>query len=92
MWHPGQRSNEASLRSGKRCSAQRFGARGNCFDLSGHSLRLIQVHSKLQIVLNKDISIVELSNASFFDFTPKEMETAATMMQVMRFVHLVARK
>ena len=39
---------------------EKVGINDNFFDLGGHSLLLIQVHSKLQKVLRRDISITDL--------------------------------
>lgn len=39
---------------------EKVGINHNFFDLGGHSLLMVQVHSKLYQTLNKDISIVEM--------------------------------
>ena len=39
---------------------EKVGINHNFFDLGGHSLLMVQVHSKLYQILNKDISIVEM--------------------------------
>lgn len=40
--------------------AEKVGIHHNFFDLGGHSLLMVQVHSKLYQVLNKELSIVEM--------------------------------
>ncbi|MBE9209291.1 amino acid adenylation domain-containing protein [Nostoc sp. LEGE 06077] len=39
---------------------EKVGIHHNFFDIGGHSLLMVQVHSKLQKVLNRDISILDL--------------------------------
>ena len=39
---------------------EKVGIHHNFFDLGGHSLLMVQVHSKLYQILNRDISIVEM--------------------------------
>ncbi len=41
-------------------SLERVGTQENFFDLGGHSLLMVQVQSKLQILLNRDIAIIDL--------------------------------
>jgi len=41
-------------------NVEKVGIYDNFFDLGGHSLLMVQVHSKLREVFNKDISIVDL--------------------------------
>jgi len=43
-----------------RLDLEKVGIHDNFFDLGGHSLLLIQVHSQLQKLLNRDISITDL--------------------------------
>jgi acyl carrier protein len=40
--------------------AEKVGVNDNFFDLGGHSLLMIQVHSKLQEVLSKTLTVIEL--------------------------------
>ena len=39
---------------------EKVGIHDNFFDLGGHSLLIVQAHSKLQELLQRDISILEL--------------------------------
>lgn len=39
---------------------QKVGIHHNFFDLGGHSLLMVQIHTKLRATLNRDISMVEL--------------------------------
>jgi acyl carrier protein len=39
---------------------ERVGTRDNFFDLGGHSLRLVMVHSKLVQILSRELSVVDL--------------------------------
>src|SRR5260370_18694132 len=39
---------------------EKVGVNDNFFDLGGHSLLLIQLQSKLQEVLNRDVSLIEM--------------------------------
>jgi amino acid adenylation domain-containing protein len=58
---------------------EKVGVNDNFFDLGGHSLLLIQLQSKLQEVLNRDVSLIELfkyptisSLAVYFSQEPRE--------------------
>jgi amino acid adenylation domain-containing protein len=44
----------------KTLNVERIGINDNFFDLGGHSLLIVQVHSKLREVLNRDISITDM--------------------------------
>ncbi|MBH8561817.1 amino acid adenylation domain-containing protein [Nostoc sp. CENA67] len=39
---------------------EKVGIHHNFFDLGGHSLLMVQIHTKLRVALNRDISMVEL--------------------------------
>jgi acyl-coenzyme A synthetase/AMP-(fatty) acid ligase len=66
---------------------ERVGAQDNFFDLGGHSLLMVQVQSKLQLLLNRDVAIIDLfANptikllASFF--TQQEDHQPATRKEI----------
>src|SRR4029079_10759763 len=49
---------------------ERVGVTDNFFDVGGHSLLLVRLHSRLQEVLGRDISLMEL-------FTPPNIRSQA---------------